>query len=242
MDHHIIVTGATRGIGRAIALHYAQKGWSVSICSHGPAGTLEAMRLKTEGVGGRCFAFSGDMGRYRDASTFIQKAIQAFGIPDILVNNAGISYIGLLQDMTPTEWDQIIQTDLSSVFYTCKTIIPYFLRNKKGYIINISSVWGSTGASTEAAYSAAKGGVNAFTKALAKELAPSGIPVNAIACGIIDTDMNAFLSEEEREDILEDIPAGRMGLPEEVAQLTEQLAGSPSYLTGQIVTLDGGWT
>lgn len=240
-NHHIIITGATRGIGHATALHYAAKGWLVSICSHSSASALEDARLDVETAGGQCFAFLGDMGNYEDASTFIQKAVKTFGIPDVLINNAGISHIGLLQDMTPEEWNRIIQTNLSSVFYTCKTIIPYFLQTKKGYIINISSVWGNVGASTETAYSATKGGINALTKALAKELAPSGIPVNAIACGFIDTPMNASFSPQERENILQDIPVGRAGLPEEVARLTEQLVKSPEYLTGQVITMDGGW-
>lgn len=241
-NHHVIITGATRGIGRATALHYAAKGWAVSICSHSSASILENARCDIETAGGQCFAFLGDMGKYEDASTFIQKAVKTFGIPDVLINNAGISHIGLLQDMTPEEWDHILQTNLSSAFYTCKTIIPYFLQTKKGYIINISSVWGNVGASTEAAYSATKGGINALTKALAKELTPSGIPVNAIACGFIDTSMNASLNPQEQENIFQEIPAGRAGLPEEVARLTEQLIKSPEYLTGQVITMDGGWT
>ena len=139
------------------------------------------------------------------------------------------------------EWERLISVNLSSVFYCCKLAIPGMVRKKQGTIINISSVWGVCGASCEAAYSASKGGVNALTMALAKELAPSGIQVNAIACGAIDTDMNRFLEPEERNALLEEIPAGRMGTPEEAAQLVLQLAQSPSYLTGQIIRLDGGW-
>ena len=161
---------------------------------------------------------------------------------DILINNAGISYIGLLSDMSFDNWEHLIHTNLSSVFSCCKCAIPYMVAQKSGKIINISSDWGICGASCEVAYSAAKGGVNAFTKALAKELAPSGIQVNAIACGVIDTQMNACFTAEEREALMNEIPAGRFGQPDEAASLALQLAAGSEYLTGQIITLDGGWT
>ena len=164
-----------------------------------------------------------------------------FGGVDILINNAGISHIGLLSDMDIAAWNRILGTNLTSVFFTCKLAIPYMLQRKSGKIINISSVWGSVGASCEVAYSASKGGVNAFTRALAKELAPSNIQVNAIACGMIDTRMNDCFSEEERLALAEEIPSGRFGTPEEVAALALQLCTANDYLTGQIITLDGGW-
>ena len=160
---------------------------------------------------------------------------------DVLVNNAGISHIGLLPDMSVEEWRRVMAVNLDSCFYTAKYATPMMLKYQAGKIINISSVWGNVGASMEVAYSASKGGVNAFTKALAKELAPSNIQVNAIACGIIDTAMNACFSEEDLEAITSEIPANRLGKPEEIAQLTLQIAKSPEYLTGQIITIDGGW-
>ncbi len=132
--------------------------------------------------------------------------------------------------------------NLDSCFYTCREAIPLMLKRHSGRIINISSVWGNAGASMEVAYSASKGGMNAFTRALAKELAPSNIQVNAIACGLLDTDMNRCLSQEEKEALIAEIPADRMGQASEAAQLALQLAQSPEYLTGQIITLDGGWT
>ena len=135
----------------------------------------------------------------------------------------------------------MLHMNLTSAFNCCKLAIPYMVQQKQGKIINISSVWGVCGASCEAAYSASKGGVNALTMALAKELAPSNIQVNAIACGAIDTDMNRFLAPEERQALLEEIPMGRMGTPEEAAQLILKLLESPAYLTGQIIRLDGGW-
>ena len=161
---------------------------------------------------------------------------------DVLVNNAGISYVGLLHEMSPEEWRNVLSTNLDSCFYACKGAIPLMLQRHAGKIINVSSVWGNVGASMEVAYSASKGGVNAFTKALAKELAPSNIQVNAIACGVIDTSMNACFSAEDMEALRAEIPADRIGDPGEVAALALQLAKAPAYLTGQIITLDGGWT
>jgi 3-oxoacyl-[acyl-carrier protein] reductase len=157
------------------------------------------------------------------------------------VNNAGTSHLGLFQDMTPEEWDRLIRTDLSSVFYMTRLAVPRMLSLGHGKIINVSSVWGASGASCEAAYSAAKGGVNALTRALAKELAPSHIQVNAVAPGTIDTEMNAWLSAEDRAALEEEIPAGRFGTAGEAAQVILMLAEGPEYLTGQIVTVSGGW-
>ena len=138
-------------------------------------------------------------------------------------------------------WNQVMHTNLSASFYTSKLAIPLMLKKHEGKIINISSVWGNVGASCEVAYSACKGGINSFTRALGKELAPSNIQVNAIACGVIDTDMNRCFSDEERAALVEEIPAGRMGAPEEVAQLALHIAEDCNYLNGQIITLDGGW-
>lgn len=160
---------------------------------------------------------------------------------DVLINNAGISYIGLLSEMSPENWQKVLNTNLSSLFYTSRNAIPLMLQNHRGKIINISSVWGECGASMEVAYSASKGGVNSFTKALAKELAPSGIQVNAIACGLIQTEMNLCFSEEERRSLIEEIPADRMGNTAEVAQMVSSVLSMPSYTTGQVFTIDGGW-
>ena len=214
--HHIIITGASRGIGHATALLYASMGWNISICSRHCDYQMTQTQDAITAAGGQYFSFCGDMGNAADAEEFLAKAVRTFGTPEILVNNAGISHIGLLQDMTPMQWDDIIRT-------------------------NLSSVWGSVGASTEVAYSTTKGGINAFTKALAKELAPSGIPVNAVACGMIDTSMNSFLDPEELAAVIDEIPAGRAGTPQEAAALIRQVAEAPDYMTGQIITLDGGW-
>ena len=143
--------------------------------------------------------------------------------------------------MTPDDWNNVMSTNLDALFYTCRRAIPLMLRNHSGKIINISSVWGSSGASMETAYYASKGGVNSFTKALAKELAPSNIQVNAISCGVIDTDMNKCFTAEDMEILRNEIPADRIGRPEEVAQTVATLLAAPTYLTGQIIGVDGGW-
>lgn len=237
----VLITGASRGIGRAIAQIFAEAGWSVGICCKKSMAELSEVKKYIEATGSQCFDFIGDMGCYEDAQKFITEARKALGPIDCLVNNAGVSYIGLLSDMHAEEWNKIIQINLTSVFNCCKQVIPDMVARQSGSIINISSVWGNCGASCEVAYSASKGGMNAFTKALAKELAPSHITVNAIACGAIDTEMNHFLSKEERDQLIDEIPACRMGTPEEVGRLALQLAGKHSYLTGQIIPLDGGW-
>ena len=237
----VLVTGASRGIGKAIAVKFAKKGYNVVIsCAHREAELMQAKK-EIEGYQVSCLAFVGDMGDISTCETMFQQIKKQFGTLDVLVNNAGISYIGLLQDMTSDDWDRIVRTNLTSVFNCCKLAIPIMLSAEKGKIINISSVWGNVGASCEVAYSATKGGINAFTKALAKELAPSNIQVNAVACGAIDTEMNQWLEEEELISLVEEIPAGRLGRAEEVADLVYHLSYKDSYLTGQVIGLDGGW-
>ena len=147
-----------------------------------------------------------------------------------------------MTDMSLSDWHRVIDTNLSAVFYLCRLIVPQMVRRQSGKILNVSSVWGNAGASMEAAYSASKGGVNSFTKALAKELAPSDIQVNAVAFGVIVTDMNVGFSEEEMDAIKEEIPADRLGTPEEAARMICGILGMPDYFTGQVVTMDGGWT
>lgn len=242
MNHKtILVTGASRGIGKAIALTYARNGWDVVITCLRREEELKKTQREIEALGVSCLAWMGDASDFESCSRLFDAIRERFGSLDVLVNNAGISYIGLFQDMTPDEWNHILNTNLTSVFNCCLLAVPMMVSRKSGRILNISSVWGVCGASCEVAYSATKGGINAMTRALAKELAPSSIQVNAIACGAIDTEMNQFLDEEERNALLEEIPAGRMGRAEEVGKLAYQLGSEDSYLTGQIIQLDGGW-
>lgn len=242
MNKTALITGASRGIGAAIARAFAGAGYHLALCCHkNEEKLLQLSEELKEQYRIRTITFTGDVGDYTFMDEMITQTLSAFGGIDVLVNNAGISYIGLLTDMDITDWDKIVATNLTSVFSACRLVVPSMVSAKSGRIINISSVWGNVGASCEVAYSACKGGVNAFTKALAKELAPSNIQVNAIACGVIDTDMNRCFSPEEKQALMEEIPAGRMGSPEEVSKLALSLAEGPAYLTGQILTLDGGW-
>lgn len=237
-----LITGASRGIGRAIAEYFAKNNYNLIINSSQSEELLLNFKRELETVYSiKVMAFLGDMGNYEVVKNLFELIEKDFQGLDVLINNAGISHIGLLTDMTVEEWNHIISTNLSSVFHCCSRSVPYMVSRKQGKIINISSVWGNIGASCEVAYSAAKGGINSFTKALAKELAPCNIQVNAIACGAIDTQMNQFLSREEYGELISEIPANRLGRPEEVAALAYTLASDHSYLTGQVITLDGGW-
>ncbi len=239
----VLITGSARGIGKAAALRFAKEGYPVVINGRQSIDALNALKTQIEtSFHVPCMAFLGDLGKFETAQKLFAEIEQMFGGLEILVNNAGISHIGLLSEMTAEEWTALMDTNISSYFYCCKLAIPYMVSQKRGCIINISSVWGQSGASCEAAYCASKGAVNALTKALGKELAPSNIQVNAIACGVIDTEMNAFLDEQERQALKEEIPAGRFASPEEVADLIWQFAHTNSYLTGQVITFDGGWT
>ncbi len=237
----VLITGASRGIGKACALAFGKRGYRVFINCRSSVEELEEVSQMIRQDGGTCISLPGDVGSACDVAHIFQEIKTACGGLDVLVNNAGIAYIGLLTDMTDSDWEHILSTNLSSVFYCCRAAIPYMLSQKAGKIINISSMWGTCGASCEAAYSAAKSGVNGLTKALAKELAPSNIQVNAIACGVIDTVMNSQLSEEERGMLMEEIPAGRFGSPKETAELVIDLAEHHNYMTGQIIGLDGGF-
>ena len=241
----VLITGASRGIGKAIAEAFAKEGHPLYLCCQKNIEKLnELCKALTEKYSVDCLAIACDVGDEASVTDmFRQINKSASGPAAIVVNNAGIAYYGLITDMTSREWHDIISVNLDSVFYICKNAIPYMLQNEGGRIINISSVWGNVGASCEVAYSASKGAVNAFTKALAKELAPSGIPVNAIACGMVNTEMNtSHLSPEEIADLTLEIPADRICEPEEVAEAVVALSKSPTYLTGQIITMDGGWT
>ncbi len=243
MQKTALITGASRGIGKACAITFAKAGYGLSLCCRTSRNLLSALaRQLQEQYHIQVLTFTGDVGNFLFVEKMVSQTLDTFGHLDVLINNAGISYIGLLTDMDIADWNRIVSVNLTSVFSTCRLVVPSMVSAKAGRIINISSVWGNTGASCEVAYSACKGGVNAFTKALGKELAPSNICVNAIACGVIDTDMNHCFTQEERAALIDEIPAGRMGSAFEVAELALSLATGITYLNGQIITLDGGWT
>ncbi|MGN0151268.1 MAG: SDR family NAD(P)-dependent oxidoreductase [Wujia sp.] len=237
----IIITGASRGIGRQTALALADTFEYMAICCQNRTDYLTATIQEVEAHGCHCRTFIGDISDYSFVSHMTEAVYTDTGKIDVLINNAAISSVGLFTDMTPEEWQNIINVDLTSIYNTCHCVVPHMVHEHAGRILNISSVWGLTGASCEVAYSAAKGAVNSFTKALAKELAPSHIAVNAVAFGAIDTSMNAHLSPEERQVLEDEIPYGRMATPEEAAICIKNIINMPSYLTGEIIKFDGGW-
>lgn len=237
-----LITGASRGIGKAIALKLAEEGYDLVLTCQSNEALLAEVVEATRQKGGQCLGLKVDGGNYHAVEQLFNNHIQpTFHRIDLLVNNAGVAYIGLLTDMSQDDWQHVINTNITSLFNTCKFAVPMMVQAKAGSIINISSIWGNDGASCEVAYSASKGAVNAFTKALAKELAPSHIRVNAVACGAINTDMNRWLSDDDRQLLEEDIGLGRMGTPSEIAETVVYLASKKaSYITGQIITVDGG--
>lgn len=241
MKKTALITGGSRGIGKAIALKFAKEGYHIIISGSKNEEALLQTQKEIEAYHVSCLAYLGDMGNYEDVCNMFEKIKEQFGTIDVLINNAGISYVGLFTDMKPDEWNKLISTNLTSVINCCHLAVPMFVHKKEGAIINISSMWGVAGASCEVVYSATKGGINAFTKALGKELAPSNITVNAVACGVIDTEMNQCFSKEERDALTDEIPAGRMAAPSEVAEFVYSLCQGHTYLTGQVITFDGGF-
>jgi len=242
-EQTVLITGASRGIGAAIAERFATARLDIILhylSSHEAANEVARRCME---LGSRVLTVSCDI-RSREQLQQMKEKIAAHGFasPDILVNNAGISHYGLLADLTDEEWDRVMDINLKGAFLATQLYMGEMVRQKYGRIINVSSIWGMTGASCEVAYSAAKGGLNAFTKALAKELAPSGVTVNAVAPGPVDTEMMKGFSAEEKQAIEQEIPAGRFARPDEIASLVYYLSLPESgYITGQIVSASGGW-
>ena len=241
-EKNVLITGASRGIGRSTAILFAQNGYHVFLNCNKSVEELKQVQEEIEKHHPKAVTLvPGNVGNPSDVRSIFGEIYSHCDSLDVLINNAGIAHIGLLMDLTDEEWQQIIDTNLSSVFYCCREAVPKMVSKKSGRIINISSMWGTVGASCEAAYSASKSGIHGLTRALAKELAPSGISVNAIACGVIDTVMNAQLDEAERQSLAEEIPAGRFCSPEEIAEVIWQTVNPPAYMTGQIIGVDGGY-
>ncbi len=239
MKKTAIVTGASGEIGAAISELLISQGYSVIGTYYSNEKSIDELTLQ---LGNNFFPFQCDLSDFDTAKSLLTYIEEKQFQVEVLINNAGISIVGLLQDLTKESWNRIWNTNVTSAISLSQAVIPIFLKQGGGKIINISSVWGNCGASCETAYSATKGAINTFTKALAKELAPSNIQVNAIACGIIDTKMNAHLTDEDVKQIVDEIPAGRLGTPADVAKTVCALLTASPYMTGQIITLDGGWT
>ncbi|MCR4610266.1 MAG: SDR family oxidoreductase [Lachnospiraceae bacterium] len=238
---NVFLSGASRGIGKGIALTLAKAGYNLALCCVNNIDMLtEYATTLSSSYHVNVKAYALDVSKEEEWNKVVPNIIKDFGTIDIVINNAGISYIGLITDMTGDDWNKMIATNLNSVFYSTKAFLPSMIKNKSGRLINISSMWGERGASCEVAYSTTKGGINSFTKSLAKEVAPSNISVNAIACGVIDTDMNSCFTKSELDDLTDEIPACRMGTPKEVGDTVLSILNSPIYMTGQIIGLDGG--
>lgn len=235
-----IVTGASRGIGRDIAIKLSENGALVIVnYSKDEEGANETCNIIKE-KGGFALKFKADVSNFDEAKDLVEFTVKNTGRLDIVVNNAGISNIGLFMDSTEEDIKNLMGINLFGTLYVTKHALGHML-SRGGNIVNISSMWGEVGASCEVLYSSSKGGINLFTKALAKEMAPSNIRVNAIAPGVIDTSMNAFLNEDDRKDLEEEIPLGRFGKGEEIANAVVFLCSNESsYLTGQVIRIDGG--
>lgn len=238
----VIVTGASKGIGKSTARMFAKEGYSVLI--NYLHSETEAFALADELAKRGCTVdtFCADVAIRADVDEMVDYCAETFGGIDVLINNAGISQSKLFTDISSCEWDNMMNTNLKGVFNCCQSVLRYMLKNKKGRIINISSIWGMTGASCEVHYSASKAGVIGFTKALAKELALSNIQVNCIAPGIIETDMLGHLSQEDIDELKNDTPSGRIGKPDDIASCALYLADErSSFITGQVISPNGGF-
>lgn len=232
-----LVTGASCGIGAAIAEELANKGFRVFVNYNKSMERALKLAEKIGGIAVKC-----DVSSSVEVDEMI-KQTEKYGGIDVLVNNAGISFINLLQDTDENDYDRIFDINMKSVYLVTRTVIPGMIRKKYGKIINISSMWGITGASCEACYSASKAAVIGFTKAMAKELGPSGINVNCIAPGLIDTDMNKEIDSKAKEEFIEETPLLRMGTVEDIAKAAAFLASDDaSFITGQVLSVDGGIT
>lgn len=232
----VVVTGGSRGIGAEIVKFLAKLGYKVVLNYNKSESYAQDVKKELNNVE----IFKADVSKKEEANALIDFAIKKYGKIDVLINNAGIAQTNLFTEITDEDWNNIINTNLNSAFYCSREAVKNMIHNKSGLIINISSIWGITGASCEVAYSTSKAAINGFTKALAKELGPSNIRVNAIAPGIINTEMNSYLSKDELKNIKEEIPLEKIGDPVDIAKCVKWLI-EDNYTTGQIISINGGW-
>ena len=237
----VVVTGASKGIGRAVAKELANNGYNIVICYNHSISAAQELLAEISGIT-RAIAIRVDVSKEDEVKNMIDITKNTFGTIDVLVNCAGVSDTRLLIDSTKEDYDFVFDTNMRGTYNTCKLVGREMLSNQSGKIINISSIWGVLGGSCESVYSASKGAIIAFTKALAKEFGPNGINVNAVAPGFIQTDMTKNVTEEIKQEIMDNSSLGRLGTPEDVAGVVSFLASEKSeFITGQVIGVDGGW-
>lgn len=240
MNKVVIVTGASRGIGRNIATTLAKKGHIVIANYNKSENKAIELQQNLEKENIKIDIFKADVSNRDEVKKLVQFVINKYKKIDYVINNAGIDQVKMFLDITDTDWNNMISNNLNSVFYMCQEVLPYMIHEKNGVIINISSIWGVTGASCESHYAVSKAGVDALTKSLAKEMGPSNIRINSIAPGFIDTEMNNNLNEEEKKEIKEEIPLQKIGKVEDVSRTVEWII-EDEYITGQVISVNGGW-
>ena len=236
------ISGASRGIGRAAALKLASLGYDLALNYHTNYEAAQNVQHEAQKYGVKVLLLAGDIADENNVREMFRKIGETFGGADVVVNNASFAEQLMFQDITYEKWRRMFAVTVDGAFFTMQNALPHMLHEKRGRIINISSMWGEVGASCEVHYSAAKGALIAMTKALAKELGPSGITVNCITPGVIDTEMNAHLSAEDLAELCEETPLGRLGSPDDIAETVAFLASAEAgFITGQIIGVNGGF-
>ncbi len=236
----VIVTGGSRGIGAAIVKELAKEKYNVVLNYNNSEEEAKQIKKELEEKNIKIEIFKADVSKREEVQELVRFTLEKYNNIDVLINNAGIDQIKPFMDITEEDWNNIMQVNLNSVFYCSQEVLENMIHNKSGCIINISSIWGRIGASCEVHYSASKAAIDGLTKALAKEMGLSNIRVNSIAPGIIETEMNKDLSKEDLQEIINQIPLGRIAKPEEIAKSIKWLIDD-EYVTGQVISVDGGW-
>ena len=239
----VLITGASKGIGKGIALKFASEGYNIILNYNNSEEQAINLSKDIENMGVKCLTIKADVSKEDEVKKMVDISLKTFGSIDVLVNNAGVSLYKLFQQTSNNEIERVFGVNTFGVINTTKAVVPSMISVKCGKIINISSIWGKVGASMETIYSASKGAVISLTLALAKELAPSGICVNCVCPGVIETDMLNNLNDEEKNDLKEMTPLERLGLPKDIANMVYFLASdNADFVTGQVITVDGGFT